>query len=309
MYVIAKDQLEQKIQLGSRKKDRLRRELSLRNHLIVKNRPLAVNIANKIHKTCPHLPLEDLISAGVIGLITAIDKHDSTKATLSTFAHPHISGAINREIRDKWQTIRMNRSHYDIQNKLRKAESIEDTDEAIANRLEITVDKLWKAQKSIHSKVIPIPEDKTTGEILESRIINDESGNSDSFAPIEYLPALPTEVVALFDLICAEEKIMATAIAIRMRVSPNHIWGLLNQLLRVGLIVHVDDCIEPNLNKIVLHGIKRKVAQKVEIVNFLDRLQKLVEMKAEAAKMEKELVAVGGDRVTKILKTMEKSAN
>jgi RNA polymerase sigma factor for flagellar operon FliA len=77
---------------GSRERDRL----------ILENLPQVRLIARRIHDKLPEsVSLEDLISTGIIGLITAIDHFDpSQNVKLKTYAEYKIRGAILDSLRD-----------------------------------------------------------------------------------------------------------------------------------------------------------------------------------------------------------------
>ncbi len=72
-----------------------------RERLILEYSPLIRYVAGRIAMRLPsHLPLEDLISAGVLGLIDAVDKYDpSRNAQFKTYAEYRIRGAILDELR------------------------------------------------------------------------------------------------------------------------------------------------------------------------------------------------------------------
>jgi RNA polymerase sigma factor for flagellar operon FliA len=72
-----------------------------RERLILDYSPLIRYIAGRIAMRLPaHLSLDDLISAGILGLIDAVDKYDSSrKAKFKTYAEYRIRGAIIDELR------------------------------------------------------------------------------------------------------------------------------------------------------------------------------------------------------------------
>ncbi|MBI3697946.1 MAG: FliA/WhiG family RNA polymerase sigma factor [Acidobacteria bacterium] len=89
-----------------------------RERLILEHLPQVKLIAGRIHDKLPHcVALEDLISAGIIGLITAIDKFNPGRnVKLKTYAEYKIRGAILDSLRDlDWAP----------RNKRRKAKLIE----------------------------------------------------------------------------------------------------------------------------------------------------------------------------------------
>jgi RNA polymerase sigma factor for flagellar operon FliA len=85
-------------------------------------------IARRIHERLPkHVPLEDLVHAGVIGLIDAIHKFDQTKhVQFSSYAKFRIRGAILDSLREMDWSPRALR---------RKARGIEEAHNRLATRL------------------------------------------------------------------------------------------------------------------------------------------------------------------------------
>jgi RNA polymerase sigma factor for flagellar operon FliA len=73
-----------------------------RDRLILENLPQVRLIARRIHDKLPEsVSLEDLVSTGVVGLITAIDNFDPTQnVKLKTYAEYKIRGAILDSLRE-----------------------------------------------------------------------------------------------------------------------------------------------------------------------------------------------------------------
>lgn len=129
-------------------------EVEQRERLILENLPQVKLIASRIHDKLPQsVALEDLISAGIIGLITAIDNFNpQLNVKLKTYAEYKIRGAILDSLRDlDWAP----------RNKRRKAKLIEaailmaerkhartPVEEEIAMELGITLDEYheWLVQ-------------------------------------------------------------------------------------------------------------------------------------------------------------------
>jgi RNA polymerase sigma factor FliA len=84
---------------------------------MVEHLPIVRFIARRIHdRLPPHMPIEDLYSAGVLGLLDAFGRFDPSKQVLfRTYAHVRIRGAIldslrtpdwsPRELRRKARTV------------------------------------------------------------------------------------------------------------------------------------------------------------------------------------------------------------
>ena len=68
---------------------------SHREGLILAHMPQVELLAGRLHRRCPRLELDDLISAGTIGLIQAVDRFDpSRNLKLKTLADHRIRGAM-----------------------------------------------------------------------------------------------------------------------------------------------------------------------------------------------------------------------
>ncbi|HPI40604.1 MAG TPA: FliA/WhiG family RNA polymerase sigma factor [Pseudobdellovibrionaceae bacterium] len=134
--------------ITAKHKDKLIREYS----------PLIKFVAQKIAARLPsNIELDDLISAGVIGLMDAIDKYDSTRDNkFKTYAEFRIRGAIldelraqdwvPRSIRDKAKAL--DRTIVQLEATLGRSA----TDEEIAQKLELTVDEFY----SLVNQVKPV---------------------------------------------------------------------------------------------------------------------------------------------------------
>ncbi len=67
---------------------------------VLANAPLVRSIAARLRRRVPQLDSEDLVSAGMIGLIEAVDRFDGARGVaFGTFAYPRIKGAILDEAR------------------------------------------------------------------------------------------------------------------------------------------------------------------------------------------------------------------
>ncbi|MCL4458281.1 MAG: FliA/WhiG family RNA polymerase sigma factor [Nitrospirae bacterium] len=97
----------------------------------------------------PELSVEDLVSAGIVGLLEAIKRYDpSMNATLSTFADFRIRGAIIDEIRSmQWASKDARKRLEEVRNiyaALERNLNRSATDEEVAQRMNITLDELYK---------------------------------------------------------------------------------------------------------------------------------------------------------------------
>ena len=75
--------------------------LETRDHLVIENLSLVRAIAIRVHESLPvHVELDDLIHAGVLGLIGAVEKFDASKnVSLQAYAKHRIKGAILDSLR------------------------------------------------------------------------------------------------------------------------------------------------------------------------------------------------------------------
>jgi RNA polymerase sigma factor for flagellar operon FliA len=96
-----------------------------RERLLMEQLPNVRCVARRIHERLPrHIPLEDLVHAGVVGLIDALQKYDCSKQVqFSSYAKFRIRGAILDSLREMdWsprELRRQARQLEEAQNKLR----------------------------------------------------------------------------------------------------------------------------------------------------------------------------------------------
>jgi RNA polymerase sigma factor for flagellar operon FliA len=122
-------------------------------------------VANRIAmRLPPHVEVDDLISVGVLGLIDAIDKYDSTRgAKFKTYAEFRVRGAILDELRSMdWvpRSVRQKASSMDgvvqkLQNKLGRRPE----DEEIAEEMGVSLDELFTTLNETKSMPILSLED------------------------------------------------------------------------------------------------------------------------------------------------------
>ncbi|MBN9658373.1 MAG: sigma-70 family RNA polymerase sigma factor [Acidobacteria bacterium] len=68
---------------------------SRRESLILDHLPQVELLARRLHRRCPQVELDDLIQAGTIGLIQAVDRYDESRGCLlKTIAEHRIRGAL-----------------------------------------------------------------------------------------------------------------------------------------------------------------------------------------------------------------------
>src|SRR5580698_8197615 len=118
-----------------------------RERLILEHLPQVRLIARRIHERLPeNISLDDLISTGVIGLISAIDNFDpSHKVKLKTYAEYKIRGAILDSLRGlDWAPRQKRRQAKRIEAAISAAEQRiqrAPTEDEIAGQLEISLEE------------------------------------------------------------------------------------------------------------------------------------------------------------------------
>lgn len=128
-------------------------KVSQREKLILEYLPLVKRIVNRI---ATHLPatieIDDLTTAGIIGLIQAIDRFDQNRGIkLSTFASYRIRGSILEELRAKDILTRADRKKVKTLEKMvlsfEQKNGREPTDEEIAEELNIDTTDIQHIRK------------------------------------------------------------------------------------------------------------------------------------------------------------------
>ena len=99
-----------------------------RDTLILSNIRFVVHTAYQYAKNTPELPIEDIVSRGIGGLTTAVDKWESEKGKLTVFSKWFIRREIFRSINDLGRTIRQPVTVYEDKKK------IENIEEAFINK-------------------------------------------------------------------------------------------------------------------------------------------------------------------------------
>lgn len=121
-----------------------------REELIMKYVPLVKNIVGRIAMRLPdHVSKDDLINAGVIGLISALEKFDETREVrFETYAGFRIRGAILDELRSRDTVSRSARSKEtrlrEVFDTLLERLGRHPTDEEVSEHLGISLEDYYK---------------------------------------------------------------------------------------------------------------------------------------------------------------------
>jgi RNA polymerase sigma factor FliA len=96
--------------VSSRRRQKISRKV--RDQVVVDHLPLVKAIAIRVHENLPvHVDLDDLVHAGVLGLLDAVEKFDATKnVAFQSYAKHRIKGAILDSLRElDWASRDMRR--------------------------------------------------------------------------------------------------------------------------------------------------------------------------------------------------------
>lgn len=153
--------------------DRGARALSVeeREELILRTMPLVYSIAGRlIGSLSSEASLEDLVSAGTVGLIHAVDNYDASyQAKLDTFAAHRIRGAMLDSIRSSDWIPRRQRSHLKrLQGAMSTAQAkhqrLNVTEQEIAHELGTTVEEYRELLASLPVTRVVSLEESVSGE-------------------------------------------------------------------------------------------------------------------------------------------------
>jgi len=136
-----------------------------RNRLIVENVAMVRYVVGRIAMRIPsHVCREDLESAGIIGLIDAVDKFDPSRGVkLKTYAEIRIRGAVldelrsrdfvSRSVRDKYKKIK--NAYADLEGRLGRSV----TDEEVSRYMGIELDELHSLLGEVSAAAVINAED------------------------------------------------------------------------------------------------------------------------------------------------------
>jgi RNA polymerase sigma factor for flagellar operon FliA len=172
--------------------------LDERNDLVMRELPQVYYVAARIHERLPkNVEIEDLVQAGVLGLLDACRNYDASKdAQFSTFAKFRIRGAILDSLRKlDWGSRTLRRKGREIASSVAKLESSlgrQPLEEEIAADLNMPLDGLQNTMMQLY------------GLFLIGQQTNSLHDHSDSFDLIE--SAQGTDEDNPFDLCLEHER-------------------------------------------------------------------------------------------------------
>lgn len=215
--------------------------------IVQQHLPLVYQVAWQVKRRVgDHVTVEELVSAGTLGLIRAVERFDPMRGrALSTFAIPRIRGAMLDDLRDRdWVPRRVRRRMRAMSVAARKVEQREGRPARaadVAHELDITLDGYWRWADEAEGETVPLQltEPGIEGEGTGTRQVADRSRlapdddlvqnerNHRLRSAIEQLPPRMKEVLTL----TYYEELGGRAIADLTGVSESRI----SQLKRVAL--------------------------------------------------------------------------
>src|SRR5882724_8747054 len=159
-------------------------ETESRNELILSELSQVYYLARRIHERLPqHVPLEDLVHAGVLGLIEAVRKYNPNKnASLKSFASFRIRGAILDSLRAlDWGSRPLRKKGRNIAESLAKLANKlgrQPTEDELAADLDLEVAELHKLLRQLDGLHI-------VGQMVGSRFDDSETQDLIESAPAD----------------------------------------------------------------------------------------------------------------------------
>lgn len=147
-------------------------EPAVRDEILTRNLPLVQHVARQLVRgNRMEVDFDDLVSAGTIGLINALENFDASRGlAFSTFAAPRIRGAILDDLRRRdhvpRSVRRKKRELARAQDALSARLDREPTDAEIAEEMGVDVDKVWRWRREAeYAARLPLdhPMDRQTG--------------------------------------------------------------------------------------------------------------------------------------------------
>jgi RNA polymerase sigma factor for flagellar operon FliA len=138
-------------------------DVEARSHLVAEHLGLVHHMARQLaRRMSADLDFDELVSAGTMGLINAVDSFDAGRGlAFSTYAAPRIRGAILDELRRQDHVPRsIRRKIRDLtaaREELTRERGYTPTDREMAERLDVDLDTFWRWQAEVEGVfLVPI---------------------------------------------------------------------------------------------------------------------------------------------------------
>ncbi len=189
--------------------------VELRDEITVKFLPVVRSVACRIaHRLPSHVEVNDLVSAGTVGLLDALDKFDSKyKASFRTYAENRINGSILDELRKvDWAPRSVRQSTKKLQStvsELSKRLSRPPSEEEIAEEMSIGVEDVRKILKDASSTTL-FSLDEPRGDEGKSLKEGISAKETPDYSPYEHLKARETKqlIKETIDTLPEKEKLV-----------------------------------------------------------------------------------------------------
>ncbi len=165
-----------------------------REALILEHTPLIRFVAGRIAMRLPsHIPMDDLLSAGVLGLIDAVDKFDAQKnVQFKTYAEFRIRGAILDELRSlDWvpRSVRKKSSALeDVYHRLQNQMGRPASDEEVAAELGVGLDEFYRLLDEVKGiNILSLDDQDGPAFQLDTDQVLDALGREDGEDPLAML--------------------------------------------------------------------------------------------------------------------------
>jgi RNA polymerase sigma factor for flagellar operon FliA len=218
-----------------------------REQLLARHLGLVHHVAREVSRRIPSIEIGELVSAGALGLMKALDSFDLTRGlAFSTYAVLRIRGAILDDLRSRDSTPRS------VRTKRRKIDSVaaalegelgrSPTPKEIAERLQIDLDTFWKWKDAVgihcesdvpvNSKGQRASRDAENHADPSAALVSQQLVNSEHVAHVRHLisrlPEQQRRVLALYYY----EELNLRQVGEVLRVSESRVSQIRSQALR-----------------------------------------------------------------------------
>ncbi len=158
-------------------------ESGTRSDMVQQHLPLVYQVAWQVKRRIgDHVTVEELVSAGTLGLIRAVERFDPARGrALSTFAIPRIRGAMLDDLRESdWVPRRVRRRMRAMSLAARRVEQRDGgpaSAAAVAQELDLPLDGYWRWVDEADGELVPLQpsEAGAEGEGIRTRQVADRS--------------------------------------------------------------------------------------------------------------------------------------